>query len=53
MVLNNTINVNQILVGIIDNTPDLRIVLSDSEEECSTADKRFDIGSHPVKVCRK
>lgn len=53
-ILDNTVNINQALVGVVDDTPDFRIGLSYSEEEGTATDKWFYIGIHLLsEVFRK
>lgn len=51
--LDNTIDIDQCLVGVVDDASDFRIGLSYSEEQGTTADKRFYIGVHLSEVFRK
>ena len=52
-VFDDTININQGLVGVVDDAADMRISLSYSEEEGATSDKRFNVCIHLSEVFRK
>ena len=51
--LDDAVNIDQCLVGVIDDATDFRIGLSYSEEEGTAADKRFYIRVHLFEVFRK
>ena len=51
--LDDAVDIDQCLVGVVDDAADFRIGLSYSEEEGTTADKRFYIGIHLPEVFRK
>lgn len=51
--LDNAVDIDQALVGVIDDAADFRISLSYSEEQCTAADERFYIGIHLPEVFRK
>jgi len=52
-VADHTVDVDQVLVRVVNDTPHLREVLPDSEEEGTASDKRFDIGFHPGEIRRQ
>lgn len=51
--LDHTVDIDQALVGVVDDTADFRIGLSYSEEQGTAPDKRFDIRVHLSEVFRK
>ncbi len=51
--LDDAVDIDQCLVGVVDDASDFRIGLSYSEEEGTAADKRFYIGIHLPEVFRK
>lgn len=52
-VADHAVNIDQVLVRVVNDTPHLREVLPDSEEEGAASDKRFDIGFHPGEIRRQ
>lgn len=51
--LDDAVDIDQSLVGVVDDATDFRIGLSYSEEEGAATDKRFYIGIHLSEVFRK
>ena len=49
----DTVDIDQALIGVVDDASDSRIGLSDSEEEGTTTYKRLYIGVHLPEVFRK
>ncbi len=51
--LDDAVDIDQCLVGVVDDATDFRIGLSYSEEEGTATDKRLYIGIHLSEVFRK